>query len=305
MKKYFLEIVMVLLVVPASAQLFPLSDFYIFNGLAINPAYAGSNDALSTTIQYRKQWIGFNDAPINSMLSAHAPFFSDRMGLGMMITRSSFGIYKETSFMGNYAYRISLPHGKLALGLAFGLTAYRVAWEELEAADPDDNILSDNSTSSVLPDFSLGAYYYGTRAFVGFSLPFFLTHVPADKSGDYKIKNEAGDYNYFLTGGYSLTLCRNLDFKPTFLVKYNSHEKLHGDLYLQAEAYKMISAGAGIRSTGMLIGTLSCRVNQQLTVSYSFDSDSGRTGNYKRGSHEVLIGYIFKYDRNVMSPSEL
>ncbi|HEX2396420.1 MAG TPA: PorP/SprF family type IX secretion system membrane protein, partial [Bacteroidales bacterium] len=157
---------------PVSAQLFPISDFYVFDGLVINPAFAGSHDALSTSLQYRNQWAGFKDAPKNSMFSVHAPFFNDRMGLGFLLTRSSFGVYKETSFMGNYAYRMNLYKGKLAFGLAFGLTSYHVSWDDLKAADPDDILLSDNSSLSVVPDFSLGAYYYGRNYFAGFSLPF-------------------------------------------------------------------------------------------------------------------------------------
>ena len=51
------------------------SDYvqYMFNGLLINPAYAGSADALNITSLYRKQWVGINGAPANIMLSAHSP----------------------------------------------------------------------------------------------------------------------------------------------------------------------------------------------------------------------------------------
>jgi len=43
-------------------QMFPLSDHYVVNALAINPAFAGCQDALSLTASYRDQWVGFNDA---------------------------------------------------------------------------------------------------------------------------------------------------------------------------------------------------------------------------------------------------
>ena len=70
-------------------QMFPLSDHYVYNGLFINPAFAGCHDALSTTISYRDQWVGFKDAPKSYMLSLHTPIYNDRIGLGMIIENNS------------------------------------------------------------------------------------------------------------------------------------------------------------------------------------------------------------------------
>ena len=72
------------------------------------PAFAGCHGALSATISYRNQWVGFNDAPKSCMLSVHTPIYNDRIGLGLLIEKNSIGIFKETSFIGNYAYRMEL-----------------------------------------------------------------------------------------------------------------------------------------------------------------------------------------------------
>ena len=68
-----------------TAQMFPLSDHYVVNGLAINPAFAGCNDALSATISYRDQWVGFKDSPKSCFLSVHTPLNNDRIGLGLLV----------------------------------------------------------------------------------------------------------------------------------------------------------------------------------------------------------------------------
>ena len=46
------------------AQHTPLTSQYLFNGLVINPAYAGSRDALTGNLTHRQQWVGFEGAPI-------------------------------------------------------------------------------------------------------------------------------------------------------------------------------------------------------------------------------------------------
>jgi len=304
MSRLILSIITLLACAGASAQLFPLSDYYIYNGLAINPAFAGSHDALSATVQYRDQWVGFHDAPKSAILSLHAPVFNDRMGLGFMVSRNCFGIYRETSIMGNYAYRHELYNGKFSLGIAFGITSYHIAWNDLQANDPDDIILNGNSTSSVLPDFSLGAYYYTEKYFAGISVPFFLSHFPDANSDKLVARNRFSDYNYFVTAGYNLSHFKDINLLPSILLKYNRYARIHVEYYLQAEFFERISAGLGYRNPGMLMGLISCRVNKQLTVAYSYDSDSGKAGNYKNGSHEIVLGYIFRYSREVMGPRE-
>src|SRR5665647_1026418 len=163
MNRIILCILLILLPVHLMGQMFPLSDHYVVNALAINPAFAGCQDALSLTASYRNQWVGFNDAPKSYILSVHTPVFNDRVGLGLLIENNSIGIFKETSFLGNYAYRMKLGEGKLAMGLGFGVTIYNIAWNELVAADENDIQLMNNPSSAVIPDFSLGMYYYTNK----------------------------------------------------------------------------------------------------------------------------------------------
>lgn len=42
------------------AQMLPLSDYYDINALSINPAVAGSHEALSLFLSCRDQWMGFD-----------------------------------------------------------------------------------------------------------------------------------------------------------------------------------------------------------------------------------------------------
>jgi type IX secretion system PorP/SprF family membrane protein len=284
--------------------MFPLSDQYLYNALAINPAFAGCHDALSATISYRNQWVGFKDAPKSHMLSVHAPFDNDRIGLGLLIEKNSIGIYKETSFMGNYAYRTELFNGKLALGLGFGVTVYKMAWNELDATDADDVQLINNPTSAVLPAFSLGTYYYTKKYFIGISLPRFLTHELDQSTGNYKIKNNFSGYNYFFTGGYEVGIGPRVKLLPSLLIKYHPNHAIQIDYNAQVNLKDKIWIGIGYRNSNMLIGMLRCQLNYQLNIAYSYDFDLGSIGKYKNGSHEIVLNYVFSYARKVMGPRQ-
>lgn len=283
-------------------QMFPLSNHYLYNTLVINPAYAGYHEALSTTISYRNQWIGFKDAPKSSALSIHAPIDNDRIGLGLLIEKSSIGIYKETSFIGNYAYRMQLHDGKLALGVGFGLTLYNIGWNELVVADANDLQLINNPTSATLPEFSAGLYYYTKKYFIGISVPSFLSHEWDENA--YKIKNNFSNYNYFFTGGYEVEITSQVKIMPSLLIKYHPNNMIQIDYNAQINLKDKVWLALGYRNKNMLAGMIQCQLNYQLRMAYSYDFDIGTVGKYKNGSHELVLNYVFKYARKIMGPRQ-
>jgi type IX secretion system PorP/SprF family membrane protein len=304
MKRFFLIILLLSFPFILWGQLFPLSDHYVYDALAINPAFAGCKDALSATILYRNQWVGFTDAPKKQMLSLHTPLHHDRVGLGLLVENNTIGIFKETSIIGNYAYRMELRHGKLALGLGFGLRVHNIAWNELNAADANDVQLMNNSNASVLPAFSLGAYYYTKKYYIGLSMPLFLNQKIDQKTGNYKNTYNLSEANYFLSGGADFVLSHNLKLIPSMLVKYYPQNYFQVD-YNALVSYKdRIWLGMGYRNQGMLVAMIQFQLNYQLKLSYAYDFDLGSLGQYRNGSHEIVLNYVFRYSRKVIGPRQ-
>ena len=69
----------------------------MFNQFTINPAYAGSRDALSSVLLYRSQWTGLEDAPKTVNVSAHSPFHRKNMALGVNFMMDELGPTKVQS----------------------------------------------------------------------------------------------------------------------------------------------------------------------------------------------------------------
>ena len=304
MNRFILSILAVLFPLQLLGQLFPLSDHYVYDALSINPAFAGCHDALSATISYRNQWVGFKDSPKSNMLSVHTPVDNDRIGLGLLIEKNSIGIFKETSFIGNYAYRMELRDGKLAMGLGFGATVYHIAWNELTAFDADDEQLMNNNTSAILPNFSLGTYYYTKKYFIGISMPLFLSHELDKNTGKYKIGNNFSGSNYFFTSGYEVGISSRVKFLPSLLIKYHPGNAIQIDYNAQISLKDRIWLGIGYRNRNMLIGMLQCQLNYQIRMAYSYDFEFGSIGKYINGSHEIALNYVFKYSRKVTGPRQ-
>ena len=307
MKRIILSILVVVSGLNLAGQMFPLSDHYVVNGLAINPAYAGSQDALSLTASYRNQWVGFKEAPKSYFLSVHAPVYNDRIGLGLLVEKNSIGIYNETSFLGNYAYRMELHEGILAMGLGFGVTVSNIAWNELIAADVNDIQLMNNAASVVHPNFSLGMYYYTKKYYVGLSAPLFLSYETDKNTGKSKISNNFSGSNYFFSGGYELVISPQVKFLPSVLLKYHPHNPLQIDYNARISLRDKLCGWDlmdGYRSKKTVIGMVQCQLNYQIMMAYSYDYNYGSIGKYLNGSHEVVLNYVLKYSRKVIGPRQ-
>ena len=107
------------------AQQHPMFSHYMFNGLFINPAYAGSKEFVSTTFIARKQWSGFKGAPNTQLASLHAPLNNKRIGLGVVVSNDNIGITNETDLYGSYAYHIPMNSGNLSLGISGGFSYFK------------------------------------------------------------------------------------------------------------------------------------------------------------------------------------
>ena len=73
------------------AQQDPMVTKYMFNSLAFNPAYAGSNDHLTLGLLHRSQWVGIDGAPTTQWLFAHSPLKNERVGVGINLTNDLIG----------------------------------------------------------------------------------------------------------------------------------------------------------------------------------------------------------------------
>jgi type IX secretion system PorP/SprF family membrane protein len=72
-QKVSLSLLLCFFLITGWAQQQVMFTQYMFNGLAINPAYAGSHETISMTALARKQWVGLEGAPSTQTFSIHSP----------------------------------------------------------------------------------------------------------------------------------------------------------------------------------------------------------------------------------------
>jgi len=81
---------------------------YMYNGLSLNPAYAGIHKGISVSGLWREQWVGIEGAPSTQFVSIHSPLNYRYASLGALVYRDVIGSKTEHTGYFSYAYRIKV-----------------------------------------------------------------------------------------------------------------------------------------------------------------------------------------------------
>jgi type IX secretion system PorP/SprF family membrane protein len=265
---------------------------YMFNGLLINPAYAGSNDVLSATVVDRMQWVGFDGAPQTLSMSVHSPLKNKKLNVGLTFIKDHLGITDQNKISAFYAYRIFFKKSSLSLGLDAGFDMIRNNWSKIQTTTPGDVVFTAPYSQQNIPTTGFGAYYKAEKFYAGASVPD-LFYFGANNSNLFKPA--------LLTAGYLFSISDDIKLKPSFLVKYIKHSPMEFDANLNAY-FKNIGVGFSYRTNDAIVFLLQYNVNMQFSFGYSYDLTLSRLSTYVRGSHEIMLKYEFGYKINPQSP---
>ncbi|MBI3136137.1 MAG: type IX secretion system membrane protein PorP/SprF [Bacteroidetes bacterium] len=288
---------MLLLTGKSVAQQEPMVSQYMFNGLFLNPAYAGSQECLTSTMLFRTQWVKFDGAPQTFTAAVDAAIVDNKMGLGLVMVNDRIGVTNMTDVVANYSYNIKLGEGKLAFGLKAGISHYNAALTDLITWDQSDVIFQGNLNGQVFPKFGFGIYYsQKTKWYAGFSIPTLLSY---GKGSDFSLNINNTSFmrrHYMLTGGYIFNVTENVKLKPSVLFKYIPGAPFQADINFSALFKDMIWLGASFRTGDAVSAILEYQATNSFRVGYGYDFTVSEIRKYSNGSHEIMIGYDFGKD---------
>jgi type IX secretion system PorP/SprF family membrane protein len=286
--------------VKATAQQDPMYSQYMFNGLVLNPAYAGSQGGLSGTALYRNQWTGMDGAPVTQSLSIHAPLNKDKIGLGLSVVNDKIGIANTMNLLGAYSYMIQTSAGKLALGLQAGIIQYRADYSKIQFIDQVNE--SVNSKSINLTKFAIGAgiYYYSDKFYIGFSAP----RIGAFKTRKDTVHDPHFAGHYFVSTGMVIDLSASLKLKPSMLFKAVQGAPPQADINATLYFKELLGFGISYRSFESIAAMLQLNIAKKFRIGYSYDyGATGGLQKYNSGSHELMlqVNLVLKKDK-IISP---
>ena len=297
MKNIIISVLTLLISASGFAQQDPLVSQYMFNGLFINPAYAGSHSYWTSSISSRHQWVGFDGAPRTFITAVDGPIAAKNMGLGFVMMNDQIGVTTQNAIMANYAYQLKLKEGHtLALGASMGGSQFSARLTDLTVWDDNDPVFMNNLTSRIIPRFGFGAYYFSENIYGGFSIPTLLAY---EEGKDFNMDVSKSSFlhrHYLLTGGYIFNVTDNIKLKPSTLVKYTANAPVQVDLNIGALFQDMFWVGTSFRTGDAVVLMLEYQSNAFFRIAYAYDITYSELRLYSHGSHEILIGIDFGKD---------
>jgi type IX secretion system PorP/SprF family membrane protein len=278
---------------------------YMYNTIAVNPAYAGSRETLSIFGLYRTQWVGLDGAPQTTNFSVNSPV-GKNLGLGVSVVGDKIGPSTENTIAVDFSYSIPLSENyKLSFGIKASGDLLNVDFTKLNIYNPADARFQDNIDNKFSPNIGAGIYLHSDKAYIGFSAPYILESKHYDKSAN----NSATTFiasekiHYYGIAGYVFDLSPSLQFKPSVLTKIVQGAPLQLDLSANFLINQKFTAGIAYRWDAAFSALLGFQASDSWFIGYAYDRDSTKLANYDSGSHEIFLRYeLFTRPNRVISP---
>ena len=158
---------------------FALSQYYQVHSI-INPGFTGIDDFLDIKIGYRRKWVGLDNSPSTSFVSAFGPIGDKTSysqspmrisnpnqieyieskkakikfhGIGGYITKQDQGAFSQINTMVNYAFHIPIKSNiRISLGTSIGLSNIKI--------DPDKISVWDKINDPIYQTYANGNRNY-------------------------------------------------------------------------------------------------------------------------------------------------
>jgi type IX secretion system PorP/SprF family membrane protein len=274
-----------------TAQQDPVYSQYMFNQMAINPAYAGINDMVCVGLDLRNQWIGIEGAPNTRAGNVNAAVkpFGISAGVGFGFMQETFGFNKNYSAYIPLSYKINIRNGKLGIGLNIGFANSSIV-------DGSKWITPQSEIDNAIPkgtafgfDMGLGTYYKTDNLYMGFS----VNHLVATKL-DYK---DAGSFkpvpNYNILAGYKVQLANpEFEIEPSTYISSDgksSQVTLNSNLVYN----KKIWGGVSYRVGNAFTALFGLEIFNGVQVCFSNDFTTNDLQQSQKATTEITVRYCF------------
>ncbi len=292
-------------------QQMPQFSQYIFNGLHVNPGYAGYKNVGYIQSTYRSQWINFPGAPKTFTATADFSANEGTMGFGVAFTHDEIGPTKTTGALLTYAYHLQVGRESfLALGISGGLSDYRFDFDQLKPVDEDDPLLTEGIVNVLEPNLNVGLFYHTPKYYAGLSAYNIVSTQALENQG---VERKYENFHYYLTAGAIWPLSAVVSIKPSFLIKEVAGAPTSYDINTMFLLYERFWIGGSYRSNfniskDNLQEDLSHRnaiaivmeifATDNFRIGYAYDHNLNALNNLRNSSHELSVGYYLS-PRNV------
>jgi len=306
MKTKIIGLIVMLFTIVSSAQQDAQYTQYMYNTIVVNPAYAGSRQAMSIFALHRNQWVGVDGAPVTNSFSVNTPINESKVGLGLSVVNDKIGISTENNIAADFSYTIPASERyKLSFGLKASANLLSLDFSKLSYQPGDPNLYQENIDNKFSPNIGVGFYLHSDNSYIGISAPYLIETKHFDDSGNSSSSSHIAKekINYYLIAGYVFDLSPSLKLKPSLETKYVQGAPLQVDVSANFMINEKFVAGLAYRWSAAMSVMAGFQASDSWFIGYGYDFDTTEFAKYNSGSHEIFLRFeLFnKYDK-IISP---
>lgn len=273
-----------------------LSDYTHYPSLLpmLNPAYTGTRGNIDARINYRAQWMGFDDAPVQQTALLHSRLFKGRLGLGGSYSNDVTGPSRRLIYGAMLAYHLRFPDVEFSAGIGANYFNYTFNSSGLTQHWQGDPALFQgiNATHKrIIP--SAGLLLYNDRFHFGLGVINMLQ--PKALLGGPVVRYEN---HYYFNFGYNFSGAPGFVWENNLMGAYVKGVPLTINYNLRLHIREKILVGVAWRLRDAVAIQLGYVFFDNFQFVYSYDIGISKLRGGHSGSHEATLGYRFDFGKN-------
>ena len=271
---------------------------YIFNYFGLNPAAGGSTKCLQLKAGYRKQWWGFESAPVDQYFSASG-ILKNRKPYTK--TKNVIGFYQEldktgnrgptarNSFNLNYSFHVPLSSNfYLSAGVFAGIIQYSFIRDNVTLTNANDDAIGASRKVILYPDINPGIMLYNPHFFIGYSMKY---AIQKNLDGVYGYESNLQRTHLITTGASIPGNRKEISYMPSINARLGGGGSPVGlDVGFLIDYDDVFRCGVVYRKNDAACAIVQFRV-KRLTIGYGFDYVTSKVRYGAANTHEIMLGY--------------
>ena len=284
----------------AFAQQLPDYTQYPSVFFGINPAYTGTKGTIDARMDYRKQWMGYDGAPVTQFAGLHSRLWKGRIGVGGLLYKDQTGPTQRFNYNFTAAYHLHFPDVEFSAGFGVGFFKYTIDGSmmtthfsgDIAVANAINNALTSTAKNK---NVCAGLLLYNDRFHFGLSVLDLLNNdAKFNNKPDSTYKADvAYAAHYYFTFGYNFNA--NIDYlwENNLMMTYVNGLPLTINYNLRLHYKEKFLVGTGWRLKDAVYGQVGYVFKDRYQIIYTYDFCISHLHKASSGTHEIMLGYRF------------
>lgn len=282
------------------AQQLPNYSQYPSMQFMLNPAYTGTKSTIDFRLNYRRQWVGFDNAPIQQTIGLSSRLWKGRLGVGGMLYKDETGPTRRFMYGFTSAYHLRFPDVELSVGAGLQFNKYTFNGTLLTTHNSQDPAINPTMIDvDKLTNASAGVLLYNDR----FNFGLGVQNIPDSHFEFYQddtLHKAVVNYkqHYYFNVGYNFRYHPEFTWENNLMVNYVIGAPMMIDYNLRVHYREKIMFGASWRLKDAVIPQIGYVYKNRIQLIYSYDFTISKMRQFNSGTHEITLGFRENFSRD-------